>query len=152
MSTRYSPRWFTNPSPSNTFPCSKFGATGLFSKSHESSTHRRLVGSPCFVLKCMLFFVSAFLFPPFEIVNQLTDWNETLYSHYTTGAHTGNYRNFSRSTTRNKNKMKWVETTQNLHSAQREIKQQPLLYFVVSFIFWYTDLHKFAGALKCCLT
>ena len=32
-----------------------------------------------------------------------------------------------------------METTQTLHSARKEIKQQPLLYFVVSFIFCYTD-------------
>ena len=60
----------------------------------------------------MFFFVSIFLFPPFETVNQLTDWNETLYWHYDTDAHTGNSRNCSRFTASNKNNFAKPQTSE----------------------------------------
>jgi len=88
----------------------------------------------------MFFFVSVFLFPPFEIVNQLTGWNE-LCTRLIPLVHIPvtleifqDLRPVIKPTLQTRRLVKWVETTQTLHSAQKEINQQQLLYFVVSFI------------------
>lgn len=147
-----------NPLPSNTFPCSKFGPTGLFSKVTWIQYTPQACGITMLRVKVYVFLC--------ECIPLSSVWNcepadrleRTLYSPYTIGAHTGNSRNFSRSTTSNKTNIANPQTCEvggnHTNSAFCSERNQPtaIVVFCRVIYFWYTDLHKFTGALKCCLT